>query len=241
MVVTTFRVHTTKDRQSLSTLPRCSLEHEQNHAASCDKAVWKAFRRELIKEGVPSRLLEKHKKTIKRYVMELSERGGVLDELVQEEMEMKMEMENYDISTIQHSNPDLGEGPNTEVTQSMEAPSISPTEAEDVLHLDDLDQATMEISVDTNFISNSESFAGEPSSTNSSSIVLSDVANIGKTSEPEALHGSSPSLPSDGRVHSTGSRRKKVAGVMVERNPGRKIIQMLLHPQMQRRLLIGTQ
>jgi hypothetical protein len=91
----------------------------------------------------------------------------------------------------------------------MEAPSISSTEAEDVLHLDDLDQPTMKISVDTNFVSNSESFAGEPSSTNSSSIVLSDVANIGKTSEPEALPGSSPSLPSDGRVHSKGSRRKK--------------------------------
>jgi hypothetical protein len=48
--------------------------------------------------------------------MELGERG-VLGGLVQEEMEMKieMEMENCDISTIQHSNPDLGEGPDTEV------------------------------------------------------------------------------------------------------------------------------
>jgi hypothetical protein len=178
--------------------------------AEDDKAVWKAFRRELIKEGVSSRLLEKHKKTIKRYVMELGERG-VLDELVQEEMEMEMEMEmeNCDISTIQHSNPDLGEGPNTEATHRTEAPSISSTDAEDVLHLDDLDQATMEIRVDTNFVSNSESFAGEPSSTNSSTIVLSDVANNGKTSEPEALCGSSPSLPSDGRVYSKDSRRKK--------------------------------
>jgi hypothetical protein len=84
------------------------------------------------------------------------------------------------------------------------------TEAEDVLHLDDLDQPTMKISVDTNFVSNSESIAGEPSSTNSSTILLSDVANNGKTSEPEALRGSSPSLPSDGRVYSKDSRRKQV-------------------------------
>jgi hypothetical protein len=34
--------------------------------AEDDKAVWKAFKRELVKEGVSSRLLEKHKKTIKR-------------------------------------------------------------------------------------------------------------------------------------------------------------------------------
>ena len=48
-----------------------------------DKAVWKDFRRELIKEGFSSRLLDKHQRAIKRYIMELGRRG-VLDELQDE-------------------------------------------------------------------------------------------------------------------------------------------------------------
>ncbi|KAF8862407.1 hypothetical protein BDZ45DRAFT_570072, partial [Acephala macrosclerotiorum] len=39
-----------------------------------DKLVWKAFRRELIKEGFSSRLLGRHKKVIKNYVLELGDR-----------------------------------------------------------------------------------------------------------------------------------------------------------------------
>jgi hypothetical protein len=46
-----------------------------------DKEVWKMFRRELIKDGVSSRILDKHKTTIKKYVMELGERG-VLDDVI---------------------------------------------------------------------------------------------------------------------------------------------------------------
>lgn len=48
-----------------------------------DKAVWRAFRRELIKEGFSSRTLGKHKKVIKEYLLELGERG-VLDEAVEQ-------------------------------------------------------------------------------------------------------------------------------------------------------------
>ena len=51
-----------------------------------DREFWRAFRRELIKEGFSSRVLGKHKKTIQKYVMELGERG-VLDEVVADEAE----------------------------------------------------------------------------------------------------------------------------------------------------------
>jgi hypothetical protein len=47
-----------------------------------DKAIWKAFRRELIEEGFSCQLLDKYRSTIKKYVMELGERGA-LDEPVQ--------------------------------------------------------------------------------------------------------------------------------------------------------------
>jgi hypothetical protein len=174
--------------------------------AEDDKAVWKAFRRELIKEGVSSRLLEKHKKTIKRYVMELGERG-ILDEMVQEEAEMNLE--SCDISTIQESNPHLGEGPDAEATVSKEAPTMSSTESEDIVHLDDVDQETIKISLDANFVSKSKSFADESSSTNSSTILLSDVANNGKTAKAEVLRDSSPSVPADGRAYSNDFKYKK--------------------------------
>lgn len=44
-----------------------------------DKGIWKAFRRELIKEGFSHRTLSKHKRTIKRYVLELGEKGALDD------------------------------------------------------------------------------------------------------------------------------------------------------------------
>jgi hypothetical protein len=40
-----------------------------------DKAVWKDFRRELIKEGFSSNALRRHWETIKEYVMELMSFG----------------------------------------------------------------------------------------------------------------------------------------------------------------------
>jgi hypothetical protein len=138
--------------------------------------------------------------------MEFGERG-FLDEVVQEEAEMNLE--SCDISTIQDSNPHLGEGPDAEAILSKEAPTMSSTESEDVVHLDDVDQETMKISLDTNFVSKSESLADESSSTNSSTILLFNVANNGKTAEAEVLCGSSPSVPADGRAYSNDPRYKK--------------------------------
>ncbi|CZR59718.1 uncharacterized protein PAC_09612 [Phialocephala subalpina] len=46
-----------------------------------DKLVWKAFRRELIKVGFSSRLLDRHKRVIKNHVLELVDRG-LLSEVV---------------------------------------------------------------------------------------------------------------------------------------------------------------
>jgi hypothetical protein len=47
--------------------------------AGDDKAIWKDFRRELIKEGFSSEVLQMHKETIKDYVMELGDRGALDD------------------------------------------------------------------------------------------------------------------------------------------------------------------
>jgi hypothetical protein len=44
-----------------------------------DKAIWKDFRRELIREGFSSEVLEKHMETIKDYVLELGNRGALDD------------------------------------------------------------------------------------------------------------------------------------------------------------------
>jgi hypothetical protein len=40
-----------------------------------DKAVWKAFRRELIKDGIRSSVIERYNEVIKAYVRELGSRG----------------------------------------------------------------------------------------------------------------------------------------------------------------------
>jgi hypothetical protein len=50
---------------------------------SDDKEVWKMFRRELILDGFSSKVLSRHKETIRSYVMELGARG-VLDDTVPE-------------------------------------------------------------------------------------------------------------------------------------------------------------
>jgi hypothetical protein len=47
--------------------------------AGDDKAIWKDFRRELIKEGFSSEVLQRHKETIKEYVMELGDRDALDD------------------------------------------------------------------------------------------------------------------------------------------------------------------
>ena len=47
--------------------------------AGDDKSIWKDFRRELIKEGFSSEVLQRHKETIREYVMELGSRGALDD------------------------------------------------------------------------------------------------------------------------------------------------------------------
>jgi len=47
--------------------------------AGDDKAIWKDFRRELIKERFSSEALQRHKETIKDYVLELGSRGALDD------------------------------------------------------------------------------------------------------------------------------------------------------------------
>jgi hypothetical protein len=47
--------------------------------AGDDKMIWKDFRRELIKEGFSSEVLQRHKDIIKDYVMELGSRGALGD------------------------------------------------------------------------------------------------------------------------------------------------------------------
>lgn len=76
--------------------------------ADDDKAVWKEFRRELIRNGLPSHVIHKHKATIKAYIKELGDRG-VLDETIYEDAEEEpieeslMQMKNLDISSINGS------------------------------------------------------------------------------------------------------------------------------------------
>jgi hypothetical protein len=54
---------------------KLSEKSSSTDPASDDKLVWKEFRRELLKEGFSSWLLVRHKKTIKKYILELDERG----------------------------------------------------------------------------------------------------------------------------------------------------------------------
>jgi hypothetical protein len=56
-----------------------------------DKSFWKELRRELIKEGYSSKVLKKHKTTIKNYVLELGAIGA-LDELPPDEPERSPEV-----------------------------------------------------------------------------------------------------------------------------------------------------
>jgi hypothetical protein len=70
--------------------------------ANDDKAFWKEFRRELVKEGYSSRVLKKHKALIRDYVKELGDRGA-LDDLPAAECEYDTEKD--DPRTISSSLP----------------------------------------------------------------------------------------------------------------------------------------
>jgi hypothetical protein len=61
--------------------------------AEDDKAFWKDFRRELIKEGFSSAVLSRHKAVIKEYVMELGSRGA-LDDLQHNDEEAFIQAES---------------------------------------------------------------------------------------------------------------------------------------------------
>jgi hypothetical protein len=56
-----------------------------------DKSFWKELRRELFKKGCSSKVLKRHKTTIKNYVFELGATGA-LDELPHDEPELSPEV-----------------------------------------------------------------------------------------------------------------------------------------------------
>ena len=62
--------------------------------ADDDKAVWRAFRRELIKGGFSSDVIRDHKYTIQAYVKELGSRGILDDEDFQDSENVSEEMED---------------------------------------------------------------------------------------------------------------------------------------------------
>jgi hypothetical protein len=60
--------------------------------AEDDKAVWKDFRRELIKEGFHSSVLSRHKRLIRDYILELGSRGA-LDDIQNNEQDLRVKEE----------------------------------------------------------------------------------------------------------------------------------------------------
>lgn len=62
--------------------------------ADDDKAVWRAFRRELVKEGFLSAVIREHKDTIRAYVKELGSRGILDDEDLKDPGSVSEEIED---------------------------------------------------------------------------------------------------------------------------------------------------
>ena len=62
--------------------------------AGDDKAVWREFRRELVKEGFSSDVIQEHKDTIKAYVQELGSRGILDDEDLKDSGNISEEIED---------------------------------------------------------------------------------------------------------------------------------------------------
>ncbi|TVY48241.1 hypothetical protein LCER1_G008284 [Lachnellula cervina] len=87
-----------------------------------DKAIWKAFRRELIEEGFSGRLLDRHKSIIKDYVMELGARGA-LDEPIQQTLE-------EDIQTQSMPPPERPDSP-VFLDSSSDSDELTESETED--------------------------------------------------------------------------------------------------------------
>lgn len=64
---------------SISAQKMCTVTHEGSVLTSYsedDKSVWKEFRRDLVREGFKSSIINKHKHLIKSYVRELESRGA---------------------------------------------------------------------------------------------------------------------------------------------------------------------
>jgi hypothetical protein len=71
-----------------------------------DKAIWKDFRRELIREGYSTSFLKKHRETIQNYVRELGQRGA-LDEPTRDERETVDEAQIYEGARISRKDPEM--------------------------------------------------------------------------------------------------------------------------------------
>jgi len=97
--------------------------------AEDDKAIWKTFRRELIKEGFSCHLLDQHKKAIKKYVMELGERGA-LDEPVWQEDNINDITSSYLEVTSQRIGTDRPADDSLDVTQLCSGQEISSSDGD---------------------------------------------------------------------------------------------------------------
>ncbi|TVY33243.1 hypothetical protein LSUB1_G007932 [Lachnellula subtilissima] len=87
-----------------------------------NKEIWKALRRELLEEGFSGRLLDRHKSTIKKYLMELGARGA-LDEPIQQTPEEDIEAQSM-------SPPERPSSP-VFLDFSSDSGELTDTEAED--------------------------------------------------------------------------------------------------------------
>jgi hypothetical protein len=88
--------------------------------AGDDKAIWKDFRRELIREGFSSEVLERHMETIKNYVLELGNRGALDDG------EDDTELERLSLEGIVRSNEPEGAAEKDELERSAFRPQDIP-------------------------------------------------------------------------------------------------------------------
>ncbi len=88
--------------------------------AGDDKAIWKDFRRELIREGFSSEVLERHMETIKDYVIELGNRGALDD------VEDDTELERLSLDDTSRSDEPEGAAEEDELDHSAFTPQDVP-------------------------------------------------------------------------------------------------------------------
>ena len=68
--------------------------------ADDDKAVWRAFRRELVKDGFSSDVIREHKNTIQAYVKELGTRGILDDEDLKDSGNVSQKIEDREATRV---------------------------------------------------------------------------------------------------------------------------------------------